>query len=174
MTIDVYRIRIAGPSRSGCVDAALHAILTARLGAPPRLIKGAHGKPGVAGAGVEFNVAHSGALALIAVRAGGPLGVDVEQHRAMPDAALLAARFFTVAEASAVAVAPSPDHFFRIWTRKEAWAKAQGLGLYAPLDAVDVSGHVDGWFIADLDLGAGYCAAVACPGPPVPVRMIDG
>jgi 4'-phosphopantetheinyl transferase len=171
--IDVYRVRIEGRSRSGCADAALHAILAARLGRSPRLVKGAHGKPEVAGGGVAFNVAHSGAWALIAVRAGGALGVDVEQHRVMPDAAALAARFFTAAEAAAVAAPGSPERFFRIWTRKEAWAKAQGLGLYAPLDALDVSGDVDGWFIADVEVGAGYSAAVACPGPAVPVRVMD-
>ena len=171
--IDVYRIRIEGRSRSGCADAALHAILAARLGSAVRVVKGAHGKPRLAGGELELNVAHSGAWALIAITTAGPVGVDVEEHRAMPDAAALAARFFTAAEAQAVAVATAPDRFFRIWTRKEAWAKAQGLGLYAPLDAVDVSGDVDGWFIADLDLGAGYSAAVACPGPAVPIRLVE-
>ncbi len=81
--IDIYRIRLDRPATPGCVDAVLQAILAARLGRPPQVAIGPHGKPYLVGKELEFNASHSGALGLIAVSDAGPIGVDVEQHHAL-------------------------------------------------------------------------------------------
>ena len=169
--IDIYRIRLDQPATSGCVDAVLHAILAARLGRPPQTAIGPHGKPFLTSGDLEFNVSHSGALALIAVSEAGPIGVDVEQHHALHDPAAFARRFFTVDEAAGVG--GDPVALFRLWCRKEAWLKARGVGLVLPLDRVDVREAPPGWLLADLDVAPGYSAAVAREGAPAEIRLID-
>ena len=174
--IVVYRVRLATAAYSGCADAALHHILTAELGGPFVLARDDHGKPYVIGRACAFNVAHSGALALVAVARGGELGVDVEHHRLLREAATIARRFFTAGEAAEVEAgvrAGDLAAFYRVWCRKEAWVKARGGGLRLPLDTVDVRGEVPGWWIADLDVGAGYSAAIARAGAAADVRVVD-
>ena len=159
--IAVHRIALDGPPRPGCARDAVEAILAAELGHPPEIVRGEHGKPALAAGGPAFNLAHSGSLALIAVGPD-PLGVDVEQHVARRDVVALARRFFTPAEAAVVDA--DRGAFWRLWCRKEAWFKAHGTGLVLPLDEIDVRGDVVGWLLADVDVGAGYAAAVACAG----------
>jgi 4'-phosphopantetheinyl transferase len=91
---------------------------------------------------LEFNVSHSGEIALLAFTRGRLLGVDVEQLREDFDHAAIARRFFSEQERRQLAeLAPSERFhgFFRCWTRKEAYIKAQGTGLSLPLHQFDVS-----------------------------------
>ena len=169
--IDVYRIALDVPHRSGCADRALHAVLALYLDRPAHLVIDPDGKPRLADDALAFNLSHSGSLALVAVSQVGPLGVDVEEHRVIREVDRLARRYFTPGEAALVAA--EPRAFFRLWTRKEAWIKAQGGGLAIPLDTVDVSGECAGWFIHDLAIAPGYSAAVARPGGPAHVRVLD-
>ena len=149
----------------------MRAILAAELGREPQLTVGPYGKPELVGGELAFNVAHSGELALIAVSRAGPIGVDLEQHRPLRDAAAIARRFFTAEEAALVVA--DPVEFYRLWCRKEAWVKAQGTGLRLPLDGVDVRVAPPGWLLADLDIAPGYAAAVARPGASDEIRVID-
>jgi 4'-phosphopantetheinyl transferase len=91
---------------------------------------------------VEFNLSHSGILALYAFTSGRAVGVDVELIRKVPDADDLAERFFSPTETALLRALP-PDRrslaFLACWTRKEAFIKALGLGLSCPLDAFDVT-----------------------------------
>jgi 4'-phosphopantetheinyl transferase len=142
-----------------------------------------HGKPALRGAGPEFNVSHSGDWVLIALSGAGPVGVDVEQIRQVHDLEAIAERYFAPAEARAIrALAPAErtEAFFTCWTRKEAFVKAMGLGLQAPLDRFTVSLVRDGlpapvgldtadetagpWTLFDATPAAGYVAAVAVGG----------
>ncbi|MFN0245635.1 MAG: 4'-phosphopantetheinyl transferase family protein [Kofleriaceae bacterium] len=170
--IDVYRIVLDVPHRSGCADRALHAVLARYLDRAAEIVIGPYGKPQLRDDdSVAFNVSHSGSLALVAVSREGPLGVDLEQHRVIRDIDKLAARYFTQVEASLVAA--DPQVFFRLWARKEAWIKAQGGGLTIALDTVDLSGQTPGWFIADLSIARGYSAAIARPGASAEIRVMD-
>jgi 4'-phosphopantetheinyl transferase len=107
---------------------------------------GPHGKPELAGAftgsGLHFNLAHSAALALVAVTRAGPIGVDVERIRPMPNAGDMVTRFFSKREAAAfqaLSEDQKTEAFFRLWTRKEAWLKATGEGIAGSLDRVEVA-----------------------------------
>jgi 4'-phosphopantetheinyl transferase len=169
----------------------LRELLGAYLGCPPgevRFVYGPAGKPALApplaAAGLEFNVSHSGELALYAVGLHRPLGVDVEQVRELDELEALAERNFSSAERRALLALPPaerPAGFFACWTRKEAFIKALGEGLSHPLSAFTVSlvpgeparfveiggeaGAAERWTLTTIDVGAGYHAAVAAEGP---------
>jgi 4'-phosphopantetheinyl transferase len=68
------------------------------------------------------------------------IGVDFEDQTRDPGATELAQRFFSVAEARAVAVPDGPANlraFFRLWCLKEAALKSIGEGLPFGLDAFE-------------------------------------
>jgi 4'-phosphopantetheinyl transferase len=164
----------------------LRSLLGTYLQVAPDGIKfrySAKGKPMLANVeqGLHFNLSHSGGLALYAI-ASEPVGIDLEQIRPLSDAEQLAKRFFTPAEAEAIATLPMAQKqaaFLNAWTRKEAYLKATGDGL-AGLDEVEVSlipgmpaklvaiqGNSElasQWFIGELYPHPGYVAAVAIAG----------
>jgi 4'-phosphopantetheinyl transferase len=91
---------------------------------------------------LRFNVSHSHEMAVYAVILNHEIGIDIERLRPMPDAAQIAARFFSASEQAALLDLPPEERnlgFFRCWTRKEAFIKAIGQGLYHPLDHFSVS-----------------------------------
>lgn len=113
------------------------------------------GKPAVAH-GPAFNIAHSGDLVLLALAAGGRVGVDVEHARPLRDIASLARSTFRPSEASAVMATRESERlstFYRVWTRKEALLKGLGHGLTA-LDSIEVSASADGDPLIAVDLPA--------------------
>ena len=156
--------------------ATLRQILGRYVGAAPadlRFVTDGNGKPALSGRELFFNVSHSGGLAVYAMTRRGEVGIDVEQLR--PRAALLdmADRFFAPAEAWAIRSLP-PDRreeaFFHVWTRKEAFLKAMGLGLTHGLERFEVSVppddparvlHIDG----DPAAGARWSLAALAPAP---------
>jgi 4'-phosphopantetheinyl transferase len=129
--------------------ANLRRLLAERLRIAPQTIEfveTGYGKPRLApvhgSADVEFNLSHSGILALYAFSNGRAVGLDVELIREVPDAVDLAERFFSPAETASLRALPLDRRslaFLACWTRKEAFIKALGLGLSCPLDAFDVT-----------------------------------
>lgn len=111
-----------------------------------RFVYGENGKPFLhschTGTDLQFNLAHSHEMALYAVAQGRPVGVDVEYRRRLTDGGRIAQRFFSPDEATLVMDA-APDEqqraFFQIWTRKEAYIKATGLGLAQALAEFEVA-----------------------------------
>ena len=105
-----------------------------------RFERGAGGRPALAPAfaptGLNFNVAHTPGMAVVAVGRVGHIGVDVEAcDKRVPLA--VARRYFSPREAAALdALAPEarPQRFLRLWTLKEAYLKAVGEGLPGGLD----------------------------------------
>jgi 4'-phosphopantetheinyl transferase len=178
--------------RFAAAHAALRAVLAPYAGRPAAALAfaaGAHGKPHLAGSGPAFNISHSGPWVLIAIARSGSLGVDVEAHRAMADRDAIARRMFAAEELAQLKGLSGPAAsagFFRVWSAKEAFIKAVGLGLFQALDgfAVDIGpsgprllrvpdrfAPAAAWSVTWLDMGeaaAGCCtwrpaAAVAAP-----------
>ena len=107
------------------------------------ILTSATGKPTLApGVPLTFNLSHTRDFAALAVTRApiAALGLDIEAIRPIEHG--IAQRFFSAAEVAALE-AHSPqtrtEAFYRCWTRKEAFVKAQGEGLGFPLDAFDVS-----------------------------------
>ncbi|MBB6019620.1 4'-phosphopantetheinyl transferase [Paenibacillus sp. JGP012] len=85
---------------------------------------------------VQFNVSHSGDW--VALISGGTdeLGVDVE--KISPIDLQIAERFFSPQENTYLAAMPADQQlntFYRLWTLKESYIKAIGMGLSMPLNS---------------------------------------
>jgi 4'-phosphopantetheinyl transferase len=116
-----------------------------------RFDAGPHGKPalapGVSPRPLSFNLSHARGLVACVVTAAQPrdggratvdVGLDVELVTRATDWRGIAARYFSpleLAQIDRAAAADRPTRFFEIWTLKEAFAKALGLGLSQALDA---------------------------------------
>lgn len=114
-----------------------------------RIDRGAHGKPRIADAALEFNLSHGGTALLLGVSRCHTLGVDLEPvRRKTRPATELARRWFAPAEAAALEALPADrqqDAFLRLWTAKEALVKAQGAGIGAGLHQAVFHPAADGW-----------------------------
>jgi len=124
---------------------SLRRVLGDRLGCSPTAIRfsyGPYGKPMLQDGRdpVEFNLAHSGGDAIIAVAGRGAIGVDIEHRRQIADVESIAGFAFSIAERRELDRSRDPvSAFLNGWTRKEAYVKALGLGLNAPLTEITVS-----------------------------------
>jgi len=141
----------------------------------------AYGKPALSSAcnplGLHINWSVSGDLAVLACSRVGPVGIDIEQRRPVYNLSALVADFFSAGEVEDWQTLPPAAHttaFYIGWTRKEACAKAQGMGLSADLDSFCVSfdpreENVRGdswqdWRVCQFQPSPEYEAAVAfCP-----------
>jgi 4'-phosphopantetheinyl transferase len=119
--------------------ALLRRLLSRRVDRPPSAIvieREPGGRPFVAG-GPAFSVSRTEGYVVIAIGTEArALGVDVERIHAGVAPGDLATRFFAASEAAVVEAAGATgatDTFFRLWTLKEAYQKAQGVGLLADL-----------------------------------------
>jgi 4'-phosphopantetheinyl transferase len=122
-------------------------ILGAYLGLPAATLEftyNQYGKPEVINSQqLQFNVSHSGEIALLAIGKTFPLGVDLEQYSARPYIGI-AKQLFSPTEQTLLKNSPSrlkPALFFHIWAQKEAFIKACGLGLSYPTETFTVPIH---------------------------------
>lgn len=91
------------------------------------------GKPGIdhASPGLYFNLSHAGNTVLLAVRSGHEVGIDVENHRDLPNAKHLAQRIFRDKEITELKNTEwDRALFFRLWTHMEARQKCLGRGVF--------------------------------------------
>lgn len=191
------RFRADAARRRFVVGHGVLRLMLGRLtGAAPELLRFArrcarcgsteHGKPYVTAperSDIDFSLAHSGELALVAVARGRLVGADVEGVRRRTDVLAVARHAFSPAERRAIESLATEDErreaFFRCWTRKEAYLKARGEGLAGGLDTFTVPvddidwcrpdvpsdpAERDRWRIRSLPTPPGYRAAVAAEG----------
>lgn len=90
---------------------------------------------------IEFNLSHSGDLALLAVGCSYPMGVDLECFKERAFAGIASTAFSSQEYLGLLKTPPSlkPLTFFHIWAQKEAFIKACGLGLAYPTQTFGVS-----------------------------------
>lgn len=97
---------------------------------------GEQGKPALLIDGIHCSFSHSGNWAACAV-SNGEIGLDLQVDS---DGKLdIAQRFFTAEEYESICCAKHPDHEFgKLWSLKESYIKALGIGLQRPLDSFNV------------------------------------
>ena len=164
----------------------LRQLLSAYLGITPdsvNFVLGQRGKPALGQIGqypIHFNLSHSGGVILMAFTRYGKIGVDIELIHDVPNFDQVITRFFSDKEQHGFKSLKPKEKlpaFFTCWTRKEAFIKAKGDGLFLPLDQFDVSilpnepaslqytawdpSEAGSWAMSDIPFYQGYCAALA-------------
>lgn len=102
-----------------------------------------YGKPAVSNAGersqsISFNISHTQGLIVLGVAQHNQIGVDIENYSDHEPLFDLADQFFGEKEIADLSNLPSRKRsrrFFELWTLKESYIKARGMGLSIPLDA---------------------------------------
>ncbi len=120
-----------------------------------------YGKPCIVGpAGfakpIAFNISHTDGLVIVGVSSRRALGVDVEcmQRRAVLE---VAERFFSAPEVRSLRRLPAQARalrFWELWTLKESYIKARGMGLSIPLDQFAL--HLDEPHAVSIEFEAGF------------------
>ena len=131
---------------------------------------------------LRFNLSHTQGAVLIAEAEGFEVGVDVEQQRPLEDLEGMARTVMSDMESAHWLKLPPEfrcQAFYRLWTRKEAYLKAIGLGLFrdlhevtvpvspAPLaePAVVTDQNGDGvWSVLDVPVWEGFSASLCWQG----------
>ncbi|MFA5960731.1 MAG: 4'-phosphopantetheinyl transferase superfamily protein [Tatlockia sp.] len=140
-----------------------------------------YGKPALENADeLQFNLSHSGDLALLAIGQHFPLGIDLEWYSARPYEGI-ANEMFSPEELRVFNHLPGyakPKVFFEIWSKKEAFIKACGLGLSYPTRSITMplfaskptqiedNLHQQHWVIRDF-MPRVACHAALCHHPEI-------
>jgi 4'-phosphopantetheinyl transferase len=131
--------------RHGREYLATHAlartVLSEYRDCPPeswRFQLNAHGKPSIdPECGLRFNLSNSLGLVVCLVSEGAEVGVDVEPCARAESIIEVAQRMFSPVEFSqleALREDHRPERALHLWTLKEAYIKARGMGLALPLN----------------------------------------
>lgn len=152
-----------------------------------------HGKPALADSATDlrFNVSHSGDMGLLGIACGREIGVDIEAIRPDVETDKLAERFFSTYERESIRNLPEEQRipaFFRCWSCKEAFLKAQGVGLSRSLGSFDVevnpkrpagllatrpaASEAKQWALHEVQTVPGYAAAIATQGTINVIRIL--
>jgi 4'-phosphopantetheinyl transferase len=86
----------------------------------------------------DFNLSDTRGGCVLAIAAGGRVGIDIERCDRAPPVVALASRWFAADEAAALRALDAESArraFLRLWTAKEASCKATGTGIYGRLAA---------------------------------------
>ena len=158
-----------------------------------RLALNAHGRPSVSAPhrapAVHFNLSHTRGMVVLALGLDPKVGVDVEHLARTVDPLEIADRFFSTTETADLRALPAARHldrFLALWTLKEAYIKARGMGLALPLqdftftpDAApprvrfdpSLGDDHDAWRFWRSDLPSGHRVAVAARVARLDVRV---
>jgi 4'-phosphopantetheinyl transferase len=102
---------------------------------------------------LDFNLSSTGGRIACGLAFGARIGVDVEAPRPLDDLHDLARTVLSAEEIAWMGVQHEPLHaFYRLWTLKEAAAKAHGEGLGLPFPQLRVQPDDAGGLITDFDV----------------------
>ena len=128
----------------------------------------------------QVSLSHSGRW-VVAALGWRPVGVDVEQLTNERQADGVLRRVCSPQELALLQhLSPSERGaaFLRVWTRKEAYGKARGVGMGFALRDITVgihgsrvSGTSQRWWVTNLDLGPGCAVALAVRGGAARLRL---
>lgn len=99
-----------------------------------------YGKPYMIDYNIYFNISHTSEVSIVAF-AERTVGIDIENMEDEPPYSI-AKRFFLADEQKYIFEVEETkvkrNRFYEIWTKKEAYIKYLGLGLYKPLNSFSV------------------------------------
>jgi 4'-phosphopantetheinyl transferase len=119
----------------------------------------AYGKPSIEPeCGLRFNLSNSLDLVVCLISERAEVGVDVEPHKRAESILEVAPRMFSpreLAQLEALRENERPERALRLWTLKEAYIKARGMGLALPLNRFSFlfEGETKMRMAMDLSLG---------------------
>ncbi|MBQ8821416.1 MAG: 4'-phosphopantetheinyl transferase superfamily protein [Lachnospiraceae bacterium] len=117
------------------------------------ILRGEHGKPYVKDNPWYFNTSHSGEY-LVMVFDTIPVGIDVQELRPVRKPELIAKRF-SEKEQEYIA-SGGEDALYRVWCRKEAYAKCVGRGLTDEILQMDSLDVPEGYEMTESMVAAWY------------------
>ncbi len=124
-----------------------------------RFSRNQFGKPAIEpDCGLRFNLANANDLVACIISEGAEVGIDVEPHARNSQIAELAPSVFSpleLAQLDALSAVEKLDRALSLWTLKEAYIKARGMGLSLPLQGFSfLFGGAEG---IRLELDPGLC-----------------
>lgn len=125
--------------------ASLRLILGSYLNKNPSEIefrKGRFGKLCLPETNLFFNISHSKYAFLLCFSYGGRTGIDIELLNGSEDLPSLVDYAFSDAEAQYCHDGENHERFVKIWTLKEAFLKATGVGLVDELKSINVRNSI--------------------------------
>lgn len=120
----------------------VRTLLGRELGVHPASVRftcNTWGRPELAQPGPRFSLSHSGELVVCLVSSQCEPGVDTEPFSRAPSCLSLAPKVFAPSELEGVRGLPGDQQLRRaltIWTLKESYIKARGMGLALPLERI--------------------------------------
>lgn len=141
-----------------------------------------HGKPYVADSCLQFNLSHVNNTMLCAVSWEAAVGIDIEDTQRKIDIMTVVRTLFTAIELREFeATAPEAQRalFFHLWTRKEAYLKARGVGLKSHLLATSIPSGVSlfsaedttQWSFVSFSPAPDLCAALVAAKAPLVMQV---
>ncbi len=201
--IRAERFRFSEDRRRFIVSrGALRHLLSGQFECLPQAVEfcyGKYGKPSVDSAGLttqrtaqniagftiacdrgngdfNFNISHSGELALCALGNRHRVGIDIEKFKRIQRLDGLLERCLSAQEQADVEATDKPaEAFLRYWTCKEAYLKAIGVGLSQSMKTVEVvinpprlvcvpDDCEEGWALHTIAVPEGYAGALVVAG----------
>lgn len=102
-------------------------------------VSGKNGKPFIKGDPVYFNLSHCQGRALIGISFDSHIGVDAEAIKPIKDLEKITKSFFSDKESKYILKSNNElNAFYEVWTKKEAFLKATGLGIGYPMSNFEV------------------------------------
>ncbi|MDQ2771769.1 MAG: 4'-phosphopantetheinyl transferase superfamily protein [Bacteroidota bacterium] len=131
---------------------------------------------------VDFSISHSGTVVACALSTHHCVGLDVEQ--VLPYELDDFRQLLRPDEAQALAATNMSQNFCQLWTRKESFVKAKGVGLVSNLRLQDVyvnaahchyqpaAGRAEQWYYYSLPAPTCYVATLCTQAPDLPIEPV--
>lgn len=120
--------------------------------------KNEYGKPSISNKSLRiplrFNISHTDKLVILAIKLDQEVGVDVEYLPRVRNMVDIASHFFSISETKdlhGLPIEKQANRIFDLWTLKEAYVKACGMGLSIPLDHFSYSFSQQGKISIDFE-----------------------
>ncbi|WP_312654286.1 4'-phosphopantetheinyl transferase family protein [Aminipila sp.] len=99
-----------------------------------------YGKPYLMNSNIYYNISHSGEWVICVMNETSPVGIDIEEVKIIDFS--VAKQFMTEKEYNKFEQlddVTKQNYFYKVWTTKESYIKADGRGMNIPLDIIETN-----------------------------------